>query len=125
MKTNTVSWFEIATDDPEPVQHFYAELFGWKFTPDEAAAQGGMDYRVITVDGGEPCGGVWATGGRIPNHSVFSVIVRDVAQTLARVEELGGKVVHSVIGNENGPDFAYVLDPSAGLFGIASAPQED
>ncbi|WP_283138139.1 VOC family protein [Rhizohabitans arisaemae] len=123
MKPNTVSWFEIATDEPEAVQEFYGELFGWEFTPDENARQAGIDYRSITVGGGEQCGGVYATGGRVPNHAIFNVYVDDVEATCARIEKLGGKVVQSNVGSGMGTDYAYILDPSDGLFGIFTMPE--
>ncbi|GAA0364229.1 VOC family protein [Microbispora corallina] len=115
----TVAWFEIATDDPDGVQRFYGDLFGWRYQADEQAAAGGMDYRIVSYPTDErPQGGVFGTGGERPNHAVFCVHVADVAETCDRVEGLGGKVVFKAVGNPGGPDFAYLHDTSGNLFGV-------
>ncbi|NJP23572.1 VOC family protein [Microbispora hainanensis] len=116
---NTVAWFEVASDDPEGVQRFYGDLFGWRFQTDENSAAMGMDYRLISYDGDdEVSGGVFGIRGDMPGHAIFTVLVRDVAETCRTVETLGGKVLSQVVGNESGPDFAYLHDPSGNLFGI-------
>ncbi|GGO03504.1 glyoxalase [Microbispora rosea subsp. aerata] len=116
---NRVAWFEIASDDPEGVQRFYGDLFGWRFRTDEDSAAVGMDYRLISYDGDdEVSGGVFGTGDAMPGHAIFTVLVRDVAETCRKVEALGGKVLDEVVGNENGPDFAYLRDTSGNLFGV-------
>ncbi|XVQ83696.1 VOC family protein [Microbispora siamensis] len=116
---NTVAWFEIASDDPESVQRFYGDLFGWRFRTDEDSAAVGMDYRLISYDGDDEMrGGVFGTRGDMPGHAVFTVLVRDVAETCRKVEALGGKVLSQVVGIEGGPDFAYLHDTSGNLFGV-------
>ncbi|MFF0769426.1 VOC family protein [Nonomuraea wenchangensis] len=114
---NTVTWFEVATGDPEGAQRFYGGLFGWTF----AAGDGGgpMDYRMIGyAGGGEPAGGLFNTKGEFPDHAVFHVQVADVEETCARTEALGGKVITEVVGDGAGTDFAYLQDTSGSLFGI-------
>ncbi|MGW4470788.1 VOC family protein [Nonomuraea sp. NPDC004354] len=117
---NTVAWFEVASDDPEAAQRFYGDLFGWTFTPDPDAP---MDYRMIHATGEEqPGGGLYGTGGEVPNHATFCVLVEDVAATCAKVESLGGKVVRKVVANPGGTSFAYLHDVSGNLFGIFTPP---
>lgn len=119
MSSNTVAWFEVATDDADGAQEFYGELFGWTFTTDTEIAKGGMDYRVITYrDADAPAGGLFVTGGKFPGHAVFHVAVPSVADTCAAIEKLGGTVVQAVPENPNGPAFAYVKDRSGNQFGI-------
>ncbi|MBX6387255.1 MAG: VOC family protein [Microbispora sp.] len=116
---NTVAWFEIASDDPDGVQRFYGDLFGWRFQTDENSAAAGMDYRLISYDGDDRArGGVFGTGGDRPGHAIFMVKVRDVTETCRKVEALGGKVIAKFVGNQNGPDFAYLHDTSGNLFGV-------
>ncbi|GIH27144.1 glyoxalase [Acrocarpospora phusangensis] len=110
---NTVAWFEIATDDPDAAERFYGETFGWKFNADT-----GMDYRLITTDGGAPSGGILGTGGTMPKHAVFSVAVEDVAAVCKTVEQLGGRVVVQYAASESAPANAYLLDPAGNLFGV-------
>jgi uncharacterized protein len=123
MSTDTVAWFEVATDDADGAQEFYGELFGWKFAADSAASAGGMDYRLISYRGSDaPVGGIFASGGSFPNHAVFSVLVADVGDACARAEKLGGTVVNAVTAPEAGPAFAYLRDRSGNLFGIFTPP---
>lgn len=119
MTANMVAWFEVATSEPEAAQEFYGELFGWKFAADPGAASVGMDYRLITYPGGDqPVGGIFGTGGRQPDHAVFSVAVTDVADVCERAEKLGGTVVFAETQPQTGPAFAYLKDRSGNLIGI-------
>ncbi|TDC02703.1 VOC family protein [Nonomuraea longispora] len=115
MMDNTVTWFEVATDDPEGAQRFYGGLFGWQFT-----GEGGpIDYRTISGPGtGGPMGGLFNTKGEFPDHAIFHVQVADVEATCAKSESLGGKVVMKVIDDGAGTDFAYVSDVSGSVFGV-------
>ncbi|MDP4509009.1 VOC family protein [Nonomuraea turcica] len=115
MMDNTVTWFEVATDDPEGAQTFYGGLFGWTFMRDE----GPIDYRLIGHPGVEqPVGGLYNTKGEFPNHAIFHVHVADVEATCAQSEALGGKVITKVIDDGAGTDFAYLRDTSGSVFGI-------
>ena len=119
---NTLAWFEVATDDPDTATSFYSDLFGWTFSPFADPATTGMDYRVATLPGGDPSGGVVATGGAMPGHAVFYIAVTDVAGTCETVEKLGGKIVGKELAPPAGPPFAYVRDPVGSLFGVFTPP---
>jgi predicted enzyme related to lactoylglutathione lyase len=115
MMDNKVTYFEVATDDPEGAQRFYGGLFGWTFGTSEA---GSLDYRMIGYPGGEPGGGLFNTKGEFHNHAVFYVQVADVETACGEAESLGGKVVKKLIDVEDAPDFAYLQDTSGNLFAI-------
>lgn len=122
---NTVAWFEIGTNDPDAVEKFYGELFGWSFTADEKAARGGTDYRLIGYPGAEGFGGgVYGTGGASPNHAIFGVAVADVEATCGQAEGAGGEVVFKLPENPDGPAFAYIRDVSGNLFGVFTPPED-
>ncbi|MQY08258.1 VOC family protein [Actinomadura macrotermitis] len=117
---NSVAWFEIGTDRPEDVKRFYGELFDWTFTapPGDAPA-----YEEITAPGAEqPSGGVFPSGGAFPDYAIFYVVVQDVAATVARAEELGGKVVVPVTTTANGLVFAQLTDSADHHFGVFTPP---
>ncbi|NRQ31102.1 VOC family protein [Nonomuraea sp. NN258] len=117
---NTVTWFEVASADPEGAERFYGGLFGWSFSRED----GPIDYRMIGYPGGgqpaggQPAGGLFNTKGDFPDHAVFHVQVADVEAACRRTESLGGKVVKMVIDDGAGTDFAYLQDTSGSLFGI-------
>jgi predicted enzyme related to lactoylglutathione lyase len=123
MTPNSLAWFEVATDDPDTATSFYADLFGWTFSPFADPETAGIDYRVATLPGSDvPFGGVLATGGAMPGHAVFYIAVTDVAATCEATEQLGGKVVNKQLAPPAGPPFAYLRDPVGSLFGVFTPP---
>ena len=120
---NTLAWFEVATDDPDTATSFYADLFGWTFSPFADPETTGIDYRVATLPGSDnPFGGVLATGGAMPGHAVFYIAVPDVDDACEAAERLGGKVVSKEAAPVAGPPFAYLRDPVGSLFGVFTPP---
>ena len=120
---NTLAWFEVATDDPDTATAFYANLFGWSFSPFADPETTGVDYRVATLRGSDaPFGGIVATGGAMPGHAVFYIAVSDVGAACEAAEQLGGKVVDKDIDPQVGPPFAYLRDPVGSLFGVFTPP---
>ena len=83
-----------------------------------------MDYRNITASGADaPMGGVANTGGQMPNHGVFYILVADVEATCAVAEQIGGSVVAKFLEPGPGaPRFAYLRDPSGNQFGVFTPP---
>jgi len=120
----TLAWCEIATDEPDKAQKFYGNLFDWSFNADGPAASGGMDYRNITASGADaPMGGIFGTGGSVPDHAVFYILVADVEATCADAEQLGGSVVSKHLDTAPGvPTFAYLRDPAGNQFGVFAPP---
>jgi predicted enzyme related to lactoylglutathione lyase len=120
----TLAWFEVATSAPDTAEKFYGDLFDWTFDADGPAASAGMDYRNITVPGADrPIGGIFGTGGQVPDHAVFYILVADVAATCADAEQLGGSVVSKHLDPGPGaPKFAYLRDSSGNQFGVFSPP---
>ena len=117
--TNTLAWFEVATDDPDTAVAFYGDLFGWTFTPFADPEETGVDYRVASQPGGgPPFGGIVATGGTMAPHAVFSIAVADVNAICRATEKLGGTVVIEDLSPKAGPPNAYLRDPLGNLFGV-------
>ena len=119
-----LAWFEIATSDADVAEKFYGSLFDWSFDTDGPSAAAGMDYRNIKASGAEmPMGGIFGTGGQVPDHAVFYILVADVNATCADAEQIGGSVVSKHLDPGPGaPTFAYLRDPSGNLFGVFSPP---
>jgi len=117
---NTVAWFQIASDEPDEVKKFYGGLFGWTFTPDP---QLGDAYEMITYAGGDrPQGGLLPAPNAAANHAIFSVLVGDVATTVADAERLGAKILVPITTTPNGLVFAELLDSSGNHFGVFCPP---
>lgn len=84
----TIVHFEIPADDVERAKKFYTDLFGWKIekTPE-------MDYWMITTSGEKQ-----VDGGMQKRQSPQEVItnyidVPNIDEHIAKVGQLGGKIV--------------------------------
>ncbi len=121
---NGIAWFEIGTDQPAAAERFYGELFGWTFADDEnSSGADGTPYRIVTTPAENGLrGGIFATGGTMPNYAVFTVMVADTAQTCRRAEAAGGKVLVAPKTDPSGLTFAHLLDPSGNQFGVFTPP---
>jgi hypothetical protein len=122
---NGIAWFEIGTDEPAAVERFYGDVFGWTFTDDDPSngTGGTTAYRIVTTPAEDGLrGGIFATGGTVPNYAVFTVLVADTAQTCRRAEAAGGKVLVAPQTAPSGLVFAHLLDPSGNHFGVFTPP---
>jgi predicted enzyme related to lactoylglutathione lyase len=116
--TNGIGWFQIGTDDPATAERFYGELFGWRVDGDADTP-----YRTVTTPAeGSIRGGLFNTGGQMPNHAMFCVVVDDVAKTVQAAQELGGTVAVPVSTTPDGLVFADLLDPSGNRIGVYTPP---
>jgi len=118
--THGIGWFEIGTDNPEAVERFYGTVFGWTFAEDNGET---IPYHIVTPPAPDSVkGGIFPTGGKLPNYAVFCVVVQDVAATCVSAEAAGGKVLVPATQGGDGLWFAHLLDPSGNHFGIYSPP---
>ncbi|NQS97125.1 MAG: VOC family protein [candidate division Zixibacteria bacterium] len=110
----TICHFEIPFDEVGRAQKFYTELFGWKIEKDP-----NMDYWVI--DTGDPgkgvCGGMMKR--QVPEQQILNYIdVPSVEESLAKVEELGGKTVMAKTPVPGMGWFGVCLDTENNAFGL-------
>src|SRR5947207_15580775 len=89
---NRVTHFEIYTDDPEKVQPFYQDVFGWKFQKFEG---GPIDYWLVTTgDDKEPGinGGLARPREGQSPGTINTIAVPSLDQSIKQIEERGGKI---------------------------------
>lgn len=119
---NGIAAFEISTDNPEAVEHFYSELFGWNFS-----AGHGNPYSIIRTPSEKSAyGGLWdnRVNEKAYNWAIICIQVEDVEKACAQAVAAGGKVI-SPPEKSTGPDgtiFAHLRDPSDNQIGIFSRP---
>ena len=107
-----LSLVEFPADDPERARRFWTGLFGVELQARQDGEGEGWQ-----THSGAPEVGVHARGrGPGDSFSLPYLVVSDVAEALARVEELGGSVVHP------GDAWAICKDSEGSPFGLA---QED
>ena len=80
---------EVRSQDPDATREFFAQLFDWK-----VASEGGFPGYTF-MDTGVQGGPAVAISPRqgAEDEVLFFVLVEDVAATLSRAEELGGRIV--------------------------------
>ena len=116
---NTWCWNELTTRDPQRSVEFYGAVFGWNAHLLPMA--GLADYTEFQV-GGRSVAGMMPMEGdswpaELPNRWMVYFAVDDCAAAVAKVEELGGKVM--VPPTEVPPGiFAVVNDPQGAVFSV-------
>ena len=111
-------WNDLATNDIQASQNFYAELLGWKIKEQEA---GGVIYNEISLDGQKSFGGVWKLTeemGDVKPHWMSWVAVDDVDASAARVTELGGSVCVPPTDIPNTGRFCVINDPTGATISL-------
>jgi len=102
--------FEVIGKDGEKLGMYYSELFGWEIDSNNPAG-----YGIIQREGNTTADGVGIGGGvgkgpdGYEGHVTFYVEVPDVAEALAKAEELGGTGIF-------GPDRVPGVDVTLGQF---------
>lgn len=107
-----LSLVEFPADDPERARRFWTELLGAQLEPRQDGDGEGWQ-----TPAGAPAIGVHSRGpGPGDTFSLPYFAVSDLAEALARVEALGGTVVHP------GEQWAICKDSEGSPFGLALQP---
>jgi hypothetical protein len=106
---------EIRAEDPDATRRFLADLFGWK-----VAAEGGFPGYTF-IDTGAADGPAVAISPRqgAEDEVLFFVAVDDVAATLQKAEELGGRITQPT-QEVPGVSFGVFADPAGHRIGVAA-----
>jgi predicted enzyme related to lactoylglutathione lyase len=116
MPEHTIVHLEFSAKDPNAAGKFYGELFGWKIDFMEE-----MDY--VTYQITEELGGGFLDISN-ENYNVGDIIpyvsTPDIEGTLAKAEELGGKILQPKTEIPGIGWFAFFADPTGNRVGIYS-----
>jgi uncharacterized protein len=129
MKPGVVSWFELATPDPDAAKGFYSTLFGWRFNQEGsysvlthgAQAVGGMvklegdweDHAFLAAIGQAP-DAKW----EVPPHWMVYFAVRDVEAAVRKAEALGARATARTDTLHTFGQFAVIRDPQSTYFSV-------
>jgi uncharacterized protein len=111
--------FEIIGKDPQALQRYYSELFGWSINADNP-----MKYGLVDRDGNTTADGIGIGGGvaggpeGYPGHVTFYVEVPDVEASLAKAESMGGTRVMGPDDVMEGLVIGMFTDPEGHLIGV-------
>ena len=113
---NRVVHFEILSDKPERISQFYRDALGW-----DVSSWGGADQRYWLVTTGEQ-GTTGIDGGIMERHFPQPVIntiqVESLEETIARVENAGGRKVQGPNEIPGVGRHVYCTDPDGTMFGV-------
>ena len=107
-----MSWNELATRNPAQAMDFYGKLLGWKFS-----AMEGMPYYHTIANKGRMNGGILEMDEKmagVPANWGVYFSVADVDQAVAKVAELGGKIIIPTV-DAPGMRFSVVADPTGAV----------
>ena len=108
-----VTWFEVASSEPNELFAFYSKVFGWKVQE----VEGG--YGVVETDSGSGiAGGIGKADG--PNQVTFYIEVDDPQRFMKAVEKNGGKTVVPVTETPM-VTFAQFADPQGNIVGLVKS----
>jgi uncharacterized protein len=119
---NEPAYFEIQADDVKRASHFYAQIFGWKFTKVEGLP---VEYWRIETQG--PRGGLLQRPAPTPppqsgtNAFVCSMQVEDFDAVTQRILDLGGKVALPKFAVPGTCWQGYFIDTEGNTFDIFEA----
>jgi hypothetical protein len=90
-----IAYFDIPADNIERAKHFYSSLLGWTITPSAVEGAAASQYHDILTgpaeEGAMNRGGMYQRQAGEPIKTF--VKVEDIDAVLAKVENLGGKIV--------------------------------
>ena len=111
-----LSWNELATRDTDGAKKFYSAVFGWEGEDHE---MGPMTYTEWKLNGNS-IGGMPRLddlpAGMPPFWAVYFAVA-DCDASVAKAEELGGKVMRPPMDIPAGR-FAFLRDPQGGVFAV-------
>ena len=110
--------FEILGKDPQRLQAYYAQLFGWEISTDPSGYGLVQREHNLTADGIGIGGGVGGAPEGHDGHATFYVEVPDVEAALARAQELGGRRVMGPHAVMPGIEIGLLTDPEGHLIGV-------
>ena len=110
-----ISWLDLTVSDASATRDFYQQVVGWSAQSVEMEDGGERyaDYTMLGGDGSPAAGVCHARGVNVGLPPVWMIYlpVGDLAESLRRVHEEGGKVVKAVPGKDGGYAYAAVQDP--------------
>ena len=112
-------WYDLMTVDPKAAQDFYGQLIGWGTQEYE----GGDQPYTMWTNKEIPLGGVMelseeAKAAGAPPHWMAYISVADVEQTVSKVKEAGGSVLHEATEVPGAGSFAVLSDAQGAAFAI-------
>lgn len=117
-----IAWLDLTVSDTAATRDFYRQVVGWTDDDVEMGDSGESysDHNMLAGDG-RPAAGICHARGvnrDLPPVWLIYLPVGDLAESLRRVDEGGGEVLTSLVGDEGLTTYAVVRDPVGAAFGL-------
>ncbi len=110
-----ISWLDLTVSDAPATRDFYRQVVGWtvRDVEMEDASERYADYTLLGADGNPAAGVCHARGANLDLPPVWMIHlpVGDLAESLRRVREEGGKVIKATRGPDAEWAYAAIQDP--------------
>lgn len=110
-----ISWLDLTVSDASATRDFYRQVVGWSVQDVwiEDASERYADYNMLDGDGSPVAGVCHARGANLglPPAWMIYLPVGDLAESLRRVGEEGGKTIKAIRGTDGQYAYAAVQDP--------------
>ena len=118
-----ISWLDLTVSDASTTRDFYRQVVGWS-VQDVEMKEGDIryaDYNMLVEDRNPAAGICHARGVNVGLPPVWMIYlpVGDLAESLRRVEEEGGKVIKTMQGKDGEYAYAAVQDPMGAYLALA------
>jgi predicted enzyme related to lactoylglutathione lyase len=117
-----IAWLDLTVSDASATRDFYQQVVGWSAQNVELEDEDEhyADYNLLGDDGNPAAGVCHARGGNVGLPPVWMIYlpVGDLAESLRRVQEEGGKIVKAMQDKDGAYVYAAVQDPVGAYFAL-------
>ena len=110
-----ISWLDLTVSDAPATRDFYRQVVGWSVQDVEMEDASGRyaDYNLLGDDGNPAAGVCHARGMNLGLPPIWLIYlpVGDLAESLRRVPEEGGKIIKATRGTDGEYAYAAIQDP--------------
>jgi len=114
-RVGCISWLDLTVSDASATRDFYRQVVDWSVQDVEMedASKRYADYNMLAADGNPAAGVCHARGVNqgLPPIWMIYLPVGDLAESLRRVREGGGKVIKATRGTDGEYEYAVIQDP--------------
>ncbi len=114
-RVGCISWLDLTVSEASATRDFYRQVVGWSVqdVDMEDAGERYADYNMLDDDGNPAAGVCHARGVNLGLPPIWMIYlpVGDLAESLRRVREEGGKVIKATRGTDGEYAYAAVQDP--------------
>jgi predicted enzyme related to lactoylglutathione lyase len=117
---SNISYFEVPADDVKRAKKFYTQVLGWDFAPTEIP---GIPVEYWNITTGKSSKDTLNMGGLYQRREqssrmIMYAVVDNLDHALAKVEEMGGKILSPKMSLKTVGDLATIIDSEGNVFGL-------